>query len=688
MTQTFLRKTLPALLLGALVIAAAGQQPLRPNSPTPIRPIPPPGVEVPAADRAELEAGIGALGAEIESLRERLKDKPALLDLLPDVQIFYNAARYALNYNEFFKPEEIAAAKAQLKQGRERAAELREGRAPWTTQTGLVVRGYRSEIDDSVQPYGLVVPATYRPNAPHRHRLDVWFHGRGETLSEVNFITDRQKNPGQFTPPDAFVLHPYGRYCNANRFAGEVDTFEAMEAVKKHYPIDARRQVVRGFSMGGAACWLFATHHTGMWVAAAPGAGFSETEGFLKIPASGPERPSWYEQKLWHLYDATDYAMNLFNLPLVAYSGEIDGQKQAAEMMARALKAEGIELTHIIGPQTAHKYHPTSIVEINRRIDSIAARGLPDVPREVKFTTWTLRYNKQFWVTVDALGQHWERARVDAAIRDTSTVQVKTQNVTALTLEMPSGACPLDVTRQPTVILEDQPLEAAPVMSDRSWRASFVKANGKWTAASAAGDSTLVKKHGLQGPIDDAFMSRFVMVRPTGKAMNDAVGAWTLNEMRHAVTHWRQQFRGEALVKDDAATTDADIAASNLILWGDPSSNKIIARIADKLPIRWDAGGVRVGAETFAAGGHVPVLIYPNPLNPQRYVVINSGFTFREFDYLNNARQTPKLPDYAVVDITVPPSPRAVGRVVSAGFFGERWELKPQRAAAEYSSGK
>ena len=29
-------------------------------------------------------------------------------------------------------------------------------------------------------------------------------------------------------------------------------------------------------------------------------------------------------------------------------------------------------------------------------------------------------------------------------------------------------------------------------------------------------------------------------------------------------------------------------------------------------------------------------MICPNPLNPKRYVVLNSGFTFREFDYLNN----------------------------------------------------
>ena len=72
-----------------------------------------------------------------------------------------------------------------------------------------------------------------------------------------------------------------------------------------------------------------------------------------------------------------------------------------------------------------------------------------------------------------------------------------------------------------------------------------------------------------------------------------------------------------------------------------------------------------------------PVLIYPNPLNPKRYVVLNSGFTFREYDYLNNARQVPKLPDFAVVDIRSRRSRRAPGGIVDAGFFDETWGYLP-----------
>ena len=252
------------------------------NATDKVRPIPPKGIVLTSADRANLNSGLDKLSEEIAALRSNLRLRPNLLHLLPDVEIYETAVRTALKYNEFFNAREIGVAKGLLEQGMERARQLRDGKAQWNTATGPIVRGYVSKIDGSVQPYGLVVPASYQENTPHRFRLDVWCHGRGETLSEVNFLRDRQSSKGEFTPPNAFVLHPYGRYCNANKFAGEIDLFEALEDVKSHYPIDDDRVVMRGFSMGGAACWQFAVHYPDMWVAAAPGAGFSETAELLE----------------------------------------------------------------------------------------------------------------------------------------------------------------------------------------------------------------------------------------------------------------------------------------------------------------------------------------------------------------------------------------------------------------------
>lgn len=630
-----------------------------------VKQLPPAGVAVSETDRSALETGLDRLRASTAKLQGN--------SLLPDVMIFQEAVRYALTYNEFFKPEDVVKARELLRQGEARAAELLAGRHLWTTATGLVVRGYVSKIDRSVQPYGLVIPPTYSPDLPHRWRLDAWFHGRNETLSEVAFLTDRLKLPGEFTPPDTIVLHLYGRYCNANRFAGEVDLFEALEAVKRHYPIDENRIVARGFSMGGAAAWHIGAHHAGLWAAVAPGAGFSETSDFLRMSRADVDSlPAW-QRSLWHMYDATDYAINFFNTPLVAYNGDQDGQKQAADAMERSMAAEGLRLARVVGPGTGHRYHPDSKLQINAIVDAAAARGREPYPRKIRLTTWTLAYNRMKWVVIDALGRHWERARVDADIAGEGSVVARTANVEAFTFEMGPAGCPFDPTQKPVVTIDGQKLTAPAPLSDRSWTAHFRKSSGRWSVVESAAAEGMHKRHGLQGPIDDAFMDSFIFVRPTGTANSPGVGKWADAELTRAIARWRGTFRGEAQVRNDTEISDADIASSNLVLWGDPGSNRILARMADRLPVRWTAEALTLGGGLYAAATHVPVMIYPNPLNPNRYVVLNSGFTFREFANANNARQHSNLPDYAVVDVTTRPDERAPGKIVTAGFFDERW---------------
>ena len=70
----------------------------------------------------------------------------------------------------------------------------------------------------------------------------------------------------------------------------------------------------------------------------------------------------------------------------------------------------------------------------------------------------------------------------------------------------------------------------------------------------------------------------------------------------------------------------------------------VMARVIAKLPIRWTKSAIEIGARTLSAADHVPVLIYPNPLNPKRYVVINSGHTFGDEDFRGtNAWLYPRL---------------------------------------------
>jgi len=706
--------------LSLALAAAADKKPSDPKAPAkkappanlqpnPRKLNPPPGVVVPAEVKAELTAGASALGKEIEGLRESLKGKPALLALLPDVQIYHNAVRYALEDDIFTSTNQFNSARALLKVGSERAKQLAAGNAPWNTKAGLlalkkelegkaktpttlthvpVVRGYVSKIDGSVQPYGLKVPVTYLTGDDKPRRLDFWLHGRGDTLNEIAFIDGQSRAGGTFLPDDAFVLDPYGRFMNAFKFAGEVDVWEGLDHAAKHYPIDRNKLAMRGFSMGGAGAWHLGAHHPDKFASVNPGAGFVDVKNYQKLGDKLATIP-WWEQKLWNLYDPLACPINLVNTTLVAYSGEDDAQKAAADLMEAALLKDGVKMTHIIGPKTGHSYEANAKKTVAKLVDEATNKGINQQPKKVTLVTHSLKFNRVHWLQADALERHWEEARVQAEMSSEGSEDLfvlKTHNLAGLTLHVRSSE--RGTHRFPRCIIDGQEIarsnmvpllsmSSIPKPSSHPFR--LVKTNGKWAAPQpeSGSQNSLKKQPNLQGPIDDAFMDSFVMVRPTGQPLNATIGQWAKTELAEAAFHWRRYFRGEPRIRDDFNVSAGDIQSYNLILWGDPSSNTLLASIADKLPIKWNGKTIQVGGKTYDATKHVPVFIFPNPLNPSRYVVINSGFTFPQFAGASNSFQTPKLPDWAILDLSVPLAERVGGKgVVAADFFGEKWEVK------------
>jgi dienelactone hydrolase len=581
--------------------------------------IPGPSVAVGEADRAEI--------------RMLLEAYPK--DDAPDVAVVRKAVDWALRYDEFLDPRDVASAKSLLR------------RDP--PKPRLAVHAYRSRIDDSLQPYGVVLPENWATGDAKKRRLDFWHHGRDEKLTELRFLASRKNAIAEFAPTDGFVVHLYGRFCNASKFAGEVDLFEALDDVRRRYPMDEDRLAVRGFSMGGASTWHFGTHHAGIFAAVAPGAGFAETPVYARMFADAVKPTEW-EQKLWRWYDATGYALNLSNTTVVAYSGELDKQKQAADIMAEAMRKHGLELTHVIGPKTEHKYEAEAKKEVARLVDAAVAKGRDATPERVRFTTFTLRYPTMKWVTIGGMERHWERATIEAE-RKGGIVAVKAENVTSFRIDAP-GYKQIDIDGQH--------------VSGIGW---FSKVDGKWEHRELEG---VRKRPGLQGPIDDAFMDRFVFVTPSGPSMSDPLGAWVAREHREAVEAWRRTLRGDVRQVKDVDLGERDIAESHLVLWGDPSSNAVLGRIREKLPLLWGKHVTTKGG-MYKGGDVALVLIAPNPLNPKRYVVLNSGFTWKENAAQSNSRHVPLLPDWAILRLDAPPGARMSQRVLEAGFFDESW---------------
>jgi hypothetical protein len=193
----------------------------------------------------------------------------------------------------------------------------------------------------------------------------------------------------------------------------------------------------------------------------------------------------------------------------------------------------------------------------------------------------------------------------------------------------------------------------------------------QWTVVSSLstlrGDG-LVKRPGLQGPIDDAFTNSFLAVQGD-KPGPDAAQA----ELRRFRSEYPKWLRADVPLKTAGEVTPEDIAQKHLVLFGDPSSNAWIAKIAERLPIRWNEREIQVGERLYPAEDHLLAMIYPNPLNRERYVVLNSGHTFGEQEFRGtNALLFPRLGDWAILRT----DKQGNREIVAAGVFDEQWRLR------------
>ena len=652
--------------------------------------LPPKPVAALSADQeAGIEARLKKLTADFAAVKKH--------ERAADAEIFLKAVRYALDFDEWYdkKPEDgLKKANALLDEAAKRIDGLKKNQTPWLDGSGQKVLGFYSKLDDSAQPYGVEIPEGLDFKAK-KTPMWIWLHGRGDTATDLHFVYSRlmAKKPGQFQPAGTIVIHPFGRYCNGWKSAGEVDVFECRDYSMKRFNIDSNRVAIAGFSMGGAGAWHLGAHYPDQWACVHTGAGFADVKRYQKLT---PDKyPAWYEQTLWGFYDVPDYARNFLNVPLISYSGENDAQRDSAEYMMEVLAKEGMKPPHLIGPGMGHKYHPETIKEVQALIEKAVAKGRELFPDEVHIQTKTPLYGRVKWVNLHGLDESWKDARIDAKVLDGQTIELKTSNVCRIVLYPPPQArkgggkvkvivdgTALSLTVGPDLPQFENFLSAGPRVPNSLCR--LIKENGQW---SDFGNATPFQHEGPEGGkptshpglIDTAFMKRFLVVLPDGKSSSAAVDVWVKTESEHFLTRWRGLMRGDVRVVKASEVKDifAEGKTQGLILWGTPESNSCIKAVLGGLPLTWDAKKVGMKSkDSFDAATHVPVLTYPALQSAGFEVVINSGLTFREAHDRTNSLQNPKLPDWAILDITQAPNAETAGKVVAADFFDERWNVK------------
>lgn len=665
---------IPALLAGAILIAQTIQVPSpdqgRPGEILPwtrFRPRTESYLPAPE-EKQQIQARMGQLAEKLRGLKASNTDDA----LLADVEIFHEAARWIMKYEEeFFRKESVASTLAVLDQGLERAAQLREGKSPWISQKGRVIRGYRSAVDGSVQPFRLTIPEEY--DGIRRLPLDVVQHGRAVSRYEVEFINSfAQRGPDRPHLQGTIQLEVFGRGNNAYHWPGETDTFEAMAATQMAYKIDPDRISLRGFSMGGAGVWHTALHHPDRWASVEAGAGDNESHRMQVLDDLAP-----HQQAMCRIFDNMyEWMLNAYNTPFIAYVGEIDGsfRKHVAARLQLAREGfhfEGESFTtglrvvempgtlFLVAPNTPHATHP----DFRKRMDAIHLENLKrgrQSPAHLRFLTYTTRYNRSYWATLDGLEKHYERAEVNAKRSgDRTQYEITTKNLNRLLLRETDKAAIIAIDGQKLTVKGAQELTLEKTADN--WRQS----DGKEKVGRR-------KRHGLQGPIDDAFLEPFLIVRPTGMPWNAAPHRQALRILERFERQYELAFRGRIRVKNDVDVAESDFGKYHVVLFGDPGSNRWIAKLNGQLPLTWTKEQITLGARAFSAAESLPALVYPSPLSASHYVVLNSGLTALWEDWAGDF-STPQYGDFAVLRVN---ESKEVPDVLYAGLFDEEWKLK------------
>jgi len=641
----------------------------------------------PVQAKPEDLARISAKAAQIEAIVKELRANKADPALVGDVDVFAKAGRILVEFPELFGTQAaIDHSMEVLDKGIERGKQLQAGQWPWTAGKSRTY-AYYSEIDGSVQPYHVSLPADYDPNKPTR--LYVWMHGRQNNTTESEFIYsfDHPRAPGNAPVADQGQIQVdlFGRINSAGwHWAGEADVFEAVAAVKKRFKIDDKRVMLRGFSMGGEGAWHIALHYPDRFVAAEIGAGTWSR----RIEANPDLKP--YQLAALTIWENMEqWALNAFNLPLAGHDGDMDNQTPSvppppagtpnrgqleSSLRARAqlgkegfaaegepdfLHMKGTPDIFLISQNTGHGTSPLVRQRLDAFLKEWGDKGQTS-PEHIKFLTYTTRYNQDYWVTVDGMGELYKRADIDAVRKDGGKAYgIRTNNISRLVLR--------ETEHAQTVHIDGQDLKVKP-----GAEVTLAKAGAGWKVDKNGTQAGLHKTHALQGPIDDAFLDPFLLVRPTGVAWNDAVNQQALRSLARFDRMWAKFFRGHPFVKDDKDVTDADFAKYHVVLFGDPGSNKWIAKLNGKLPVKWTKETVSLGGQSYPANENFPALVYPNPLHPSKYIVLNTGLTISDRDY-NGDYGMPQWGDYAIVKVK---EGSDVPDLTVAGFFDQTWQLK------------
>ncbi|MHC4884541.1 MAG: carboxylesterase family protein [Planctomycetota bacterium] len=531
------------------------------------------------------------------------------------------------------------------------------GGDPLAGRRGRIQGAYISRVDGSVQPYELYVPqrATDGPLP-----LVVLLHGYVPSYRRTDWMEIDPSMCRALEEAGMALLLPFGRSNTDFLNVGERDVLDALEEVKRRYPIDEERTFLAGYSMGGSGAWTLLTHYPGLFAAARVWSG--RTDYYYWHDLNRTELPGYIRFAI-DGDNPIDQAEDLLGTPIRVDHPLDDSLVKTGHTtaMAKRLRALGHKHLTVVQPQEGGHWSFSTPL---RRAETY--RWFHQHRRDTSVERLTVAafnpyYGRNRWLRLWRVQRFGRRSLLTVSIGKGGTVQVEGgENVAAFAL-----------ARKALTGLSAKKALRLPV----GWSVVSSPTELKdWVLVQRDGvESRRIVKHGaLAGPVKASMQEGFLLVLGTlGSEEEKLLNRRNLDRF---VDEWFRFAKGEARVKQDHELTTEDLARYHVICFGAPSTHGFLQAVEGEVPftLKRDVYGVgeeRVPRRQGEALGFVGC--YPNPKNPSRLLVILDGLYYG--DHLPINHKWDLVPDFQIFSGGA--GPRGTNQAVLAGYFDSDWQV-------------
>ncbi len=539
----------------------------------------------------------------------------------------------------------------------------RQGKTGRIRPYGFVRFAYRDEVDGSPQFCRAYLPSGYDPSKKWPIVIELHGYNPANPMYVRWWAADLRHagNDGEFTAHQGVIyIEPHGRGNTQYLGMGDNDIVHIIAEAKKLFNVDEDRIYLTGDSMGGWGTWNVATRHPDLFAAIAPVFGGSDYHSTLSEDELANLTPldRFFREKS----SSWGMAEGLLNVPIFVHHGDADQSVNVdySRYGVRLLQRWGYDIRYKEYPGKGHEAlqsNGNGGLNIEWFLEH---RRNPD-PRHVRIRSAELRNASAYWVHVLQAASPLAFMKADAEIVGHNLIRFDSDNI-------------LDVELSPSPILVDPAKPVTVVWNGVPHTMNI--SNGALSLRSADYHPDEVHKSRLlPGVISDVIATPFVVVVGTISKDTSMVSVCR-RKAEMFVGQWLEWQKQQPRVVDDVSLSSADMERYSLILIGGPEANKVTAKLASRLPLKITSGKVAIDGKTFAAKDAAVQVLSPNPLNPERYVLVAAG-TSTEGMYFNELTPQNLSPwDYFISDARVPAYHQrasAADMMVVSGMFNYNW---------------